>query len=593
MRLLMHEASDCSAPLMFQRSRMIVLPVNPRTELVRQHVPAILAVTLVLLPLSGCSTARKMASVFRPHAVSTAALAADTSTEVVSDEAVATTDAPLAKPAVAQQSLALQSTAERAQKEVAEAEARQAVTLDIDALAQQESRAVEAEIPVEAPIVPVSAESEITPAPAVEPPLLPEPANDKLPEQTSRPVSSSISLAELEALALDNNPTIKQLAASAGKAGDLQYQVGLKPNPKFGYTGNQLADEGTDQHQLYVSQQIVLGDKLELNRRVLGRARQAQMWDVESQRYRVLTDVRLRYYEALAAQKKMELTLDFAEVTRKGVRLSQIRKEALEGSQIEVLQSQIQLDEVELLRQQAEYEYESAWKDLVAIAGVPYLMPAALEGELRPSTADQNWDNLYSMMLGNSPELASAQNRVAEMAALVDRQKVQAIPNLTFELGAGVDNSTDSGMINLNVEAPLPLYNKNQGNISAAYADYCRATQNVERIRLTLKSRLARVAQQYNVARAGVLKYENEILPKAQETLDLSQQAYDAGELNFLQILIVRKTYFESNLEAVKARRDLAQAQVKIDGLLLSGALDAPADFDRDDSLRSQSLDGE
>ncbi|WP_013626751.1 TolC family protein [Rubinisphaera brasiliensis] len=542
---------------------------------------------LVAGQLAGCSTARKVVSVLRPHSISTEHVAALETNATDTASADPSADEVKKSPGAPQRSLELKSIAEQAVAKTASSQTELTapdVTEDTSDILQ------------------VAANSEMAPAPAakptaaadsIEPPLLPEPQVEELPVATAIPARSSLSLASLESLALDNNPTIKQLAASAGKAGDLEYQVGVKPNPMFGYTGNQLADEGTDQHQLYFSQQIVTGDKLALNRRVLSRARQAQLWDVESQRYRVLTDVRLRYYEALAAQQKMELTHDFAEVTRRGVELSELRKDALEGSQIEVLQSQIQLNEVELLRQQAEFEFESAWKDLVAIAGVPYLLPAPLEGELRPGTSEQDWDNLYSMLLGNSPELASAQNRVAEMAALVDRQKVQAIPNLTVELGAGVDNSTDSGMINLNVEAPLPLYNKNKGNISAAYADYCRATQNVERIRLTLKSRLARVAQQYNVARAGVLKYDNEILPKAQETLDLSQQAYDAGELNFLQILIVRKTYFESNLEAVKARRDLAQAQVMIDGLLLSGALDAPADFDRDDSLRSQSLDGE
>ncbi len=89
------------------------------------------------------------------------------------------------------------------------------------------------------------------------------------------------------------------------------------------------------------------------------------------------------------------------------------------------------------------------------------------------------------------------------------------------------------------------------------------------------------------------MKYETEILPKAEQTLSLSEQAFHAGELNFLEILIVRKTYFESNLQAIQARCNLAQAHARIEGLLLSGALEEPIEFRGDDSLRGQTFSGQ
>jgi cobalt-zinc-cadmium efflux system outer membrane protein len=67
----------------------------------------------------------------------------------------------------------------------------------------------------------------------------------------------------------------------------------------------------------------------------------------------------------------------------------------------------------------------------------------------------------------------------------------------------------------------VPIHNKNQGNIRAAYAEYCAATQNVDRIRMSIRRDLARLMREYQVAEATVRQYEETILPKAKEALDL------------------------------------------------------------------------
>ncbi|NJR43808.1 MAG: TolC family protein, partial [Akkermansiaceae bacterium] len=84
---------------------------------------------------------------------------------------------------------------------------------------------------------------------------------------------------------------------------------------------------------------------------------QSQQWQVETQRYRVLTDVRQRFYEALAAQRRLQVATDFEQVAIKGVRNAAARQEALEASRPEFLQAEIQLKQVELQRRQAQPQY--------------------------------------------------------------------------------------------------------------------------------------------------------------------------------------------------------------------------------------------
>ena len=216
-----------------------------------------------------------------------------------------------------------------------------------------------------------------------------------------------------------------------------------------------------------------------------------------------------------------------------------------------------------------------------------------MDAELEERHSHYDWDEVYATLLATSPELAAARTRVAEAQALVCRQEAQAISNVTVHLGAGYDNATDNGMINIQFGAPIPVFNDNAGNISAAHAESIRASHDVHRIELSLKARLASVAREYEAGHAAVDKYQEKILPSAHEMLSLSEQAYTAGELDFLQVLIVRKTFFDSRIRYVESQYQLAQAEAKIRGLMLSGGLSVTNEFDRDASLRDQSFGGQ
>jgi cobalt-zinc-cadmium efflux system outer membrane protein len=410
-------------------------------------------------------------------------------------------------------------------------------------------------------------------------------ADDGTPEP-----GSSLSLVDIEQLALANNPTIQQLSASALKARGIRNQVGVRPNPTIGYFGSQIADAGTDQHGAFVEQEFVTGGKLRLNQRVMDRTVQAQLFDVDTQRYRVLTDIRVQFYETLAAQRRIELTDSFFLVTQQGTEVSRRRKEAMETSQVELLQAEVQMAEISVSRQQAAVAFQGAWKTLMATAGVPHHQPVPLQGDLKPRELQLDWDLVYQNLLSTSPELNAARARVQRARASQVRQEAQPLPNITAQLGAGTDNATGSGLINVMVAAPIPVHNKNQGNISAAWAEYCRATHEVSRLENSLKARLAQASQAFDSAAVAVQTYESTILPKADETLKLSERAYAAGEFDFLQVLIVRRTFFEANLKYVTELANLAQAHATIDGLLLTGGLDQPTDFDGDDVLREQTF---
>jgi cobalt-zinc-cadmium efflux system outer membrane protein len=418
---------------------------------------------------------------------------------------------------------------------------------------------------------------------------LPEPE-----ESTEHGESQSVGLPELVELALKHNPSIQQASATAHKASGLRTQVGLKPNPLIGYFGEEMgSDSSAGLQGAFVSQTFITGGKLEANRRVLDQDYQSILWEVETQRYRVRTDVRIRFYEALAAQRRLELAKNFLAVATKGRDLAQERFDVQEGARPDVLQSEIQLSEIEIIRQRAAVEYQAAWNALVAVVGLTEMTPRRLRGQLPEQLDEKDFETLYQELLNTSPELQTAYARLNTARAQMKRQDIQAIPNITGQLGVGRDNGIGENFANVQLSLPLPIHNRNQGNIQAAYADYCRASQDVARLKLAIRSRLVNALRTYHQSLVSVNQYASTILPKSQESMNLSEQAYIAGEFDFLRVLVARRTYFETNLSYVQARADLAIANARIEGLLLSGGLTAPVEYGRDDSLRGQALSGQ
>jgi len=418
---------------------------------------------------------------------------------------------------------------------------------------------------------------------ATEPPMVPGNVDNSTDLQ---PVQSSMSLSDFESLALANNPSILELAATTQKASGYRHQVGLKANPTFGYQGTQLADRNTDQHVAFLEQEFVTGNKLALNRNVLNEAIRAQLQELEAQKLRVSTDIEVKFYEALAAQRRVHLIGDFQTVTTKGIEVSEARVDAGEGTKIDTLQATIQKNEVDLALQQAGIQFDAAWRGLVALTGIAQMEPTTLIGELPKQLEEKDWMFVTSTVVSSSPEYRAAQTRVAQARAALQRHGVQAIPNLTVQIAAGVDNSTNNGMMNVQIGAPVPVFNKNQGNISAAQAEFCRASMEVQRIHKSIEARLAEVSQDYDAALAAVTKYRDKILPNAAEALKLAEQVYEIGDTTFVQVLVARRTYFDSNLRFVEAQSQLAQANARINGYVLTGGLDAVPDNSGDDSLR-------
>ena len=386
--------------------------------------------------------------------------------------------------------------------------------------------------------------------------------------------SPGLTLSQLEEMATRCNPTVAQAAARVQAARGQYVQVGLYPNPVIGYQASEIGDEGrAGQQGGFIGQEIVTAGKLRLNRDIARQEiRQAELaW--QSQRFRVLTDVRRSFYDVLAAQRALELTEQLVRIGEEGLKSTEALMKAKEVARADVLQARIEAESAKLLLEKARNRHDATWRGLAAVVGDPLMQPAPLAGNLLDGVAQLGWDQTLNRLLAESPQLLDARAGADRAQAALSRECAGRYPNVDLQGSVQYDNATRNSIAGLQIGVPLPIYNRNQGNIRKAQAELAAAQQEVARVQLALQQRLAIVFEQYATANDQVEKYRSSILPNAEESLKLVSLGYRQGEFGYLALLTSQRTYFQTNLAYLEALRDLRAASVAIEGNLLDDSL--------------------
>lgn len=389
--------------------------------------------------------------------------------------------------------------------------------------------------------------------------------------------ATGLALSDLEQLALTSNPSLRRMAALVGAARGNALQAGLPPNPSVGYEGQQLGSGGlAEQHGVLFSQEIIRGGKLRLSRAVADRERMRREQDLIAQELRVLTDVRIGYFQALLAERQIELANTLMTISEEGAHTVDELFQAEEVSRADVLQAQLEVENARIIGQNSRNRHLAAWQELAAVVGDPALAPQDLVGDPAAPTPTLDYQNALTRILSSSPEVASALVEIERANVMLQRARVEPVSNVNVE---GLVNWRDNGIGGkpdggLAVSVPIPVFNRNQGAIAQANHELMAARQALNELELSLQKRLASTFEQYSNARNQTERYRAMILPSADESLAITRKMYAAGEANYTALLTSQRTYSQTQLNYLEAVRALRIAEAEIEGMLLSGSLE-------------------
>src|SRR5712672_200995 len=404
--------------------------------------------------------------------------------------------------------------------------------------------------------------------------------------QTSPSEQKTITLEELQQMALQNNPTFAQSAANIQAAEGRKKQSGLYPNPTVGYQGEQIRGgsfHGGEQG-FFVQQDIVLGGKLGLKRKIFDQELKQAETEAEEQKLRVVTNVRMAYIQALAAQQTLELRNKLSKLAADAVETSHQLANVGQADAPDVLESEVEAQQAELAVTMAEKNQQRVWTALAAVVGNPRLPLMRLDGKLE-DTPPVDADELVEKIVNESPAVKIAELGVKRAEASLAREKREPIPDLQLRGGLqqngellSAPNGRSVGLQGFaDVGVRIPLFNHNQGNIATAKADAERARREVERVKLLLRERAASVVQNYTFSQAAVDRYKNQMIPRAQKAYEMYSKKYQEMAAAYPQVLIAQRTLIQLEVCYVDALQNFATSSVSLQSYLLTDGLESPA----------------
>jgi outer membrane protein, heavy metal efflux system len=398
--------------------------------------------------------------------------------------------------------------------------------------------------------------------------------------------SEGMTLEELQQMALANNPTLGQAKAGVTAAAGRTRQAGLWPNPTVGYVGEEIrgGSYGGGQHGVFIQQNVILGSKLDLDRKVRSEEGQQAVAEAEEQRLRVENGVCIAFYQSLAAQQMLETRKTLSGLAKDAADTTQQLFNVGQADQPDLLQAQVEADEADLAVIAAEQEQQRAWRVLTSVVGKPSMKLTTLAGDLE-DLPQINADEVIETILRESPAVKIAQLESSHADLAFTRARREVIPDLSVRAGY-LNNREDVGSIPpkavgsegfAEVGLNLHIFNRNQGNIAAAKADRERAQFEVQRVSLSLRRLAAPVLQSYSTSRSIVERYKGRTLPNAQKAYDLYLHKYHQGAAAYPQVLIAQRTLFQLQTAYISALENAWMGAAALQGLLLTDPLDLPA----------------
>jgi cobalt-zinc-cadmium efflux system outer membrane protein len=402
------------------------------------------------------------------------------------------------------------------------------------------------------------------------------------------PPGPPVKLEDLEAMALQRNPTLAQAEAAVRAAEGRQRQAGLFPNPIAGYFVDEFAFRSpgeTAEHGAFIEQTIPLGGKLSKARNVFARERDQAAIKAEAQRLRITNAIRLLYFETFGAQRLVQLRADLLQLARETVDITKQLNNVGQADRPDQLQSEIEAERADIDLLNAQNDWLGAWRILAATVGNPELPPAMLAGNPEDDLTPLNETQLLDALLAQSPDVRVSRASLERARAALARARAERVPDLFVRGGLGYSfdrfEAAPFSLVGqrkglegqLEVGVNVPLFNRNQGGIAAAQAEVGIAERDVDRVQLLLRTRFAASFREYRNAQQIVERYRTQVIPRAREAYEINLKSFRAMMAPYPQVLTAQRTLFQVEVEYAKALVQLRERAVGLRGFLLEDGL--------------------
>jgi cobalt-zinc-cadmium efflux system outer membrane protein len=200
---------------------------------------------------------------------------------------------------------------------------------------------------------------------------------------------------------------------------------------------------------------------------------------------------------------------------------------------------------------------------LRALLRLPAAEPSELRGSLDlppPPAIDR-----LEASVDQRPEFAALQAEVREAEAQAQLGRALGRPDLGFRVAYEREESDTIVLGGLTVT--LPAFERGQGTLAAgvARANRARTEADIARQAALADLRTAYAVYEQHAALSAAL--EADALPSLADNETLARRSYEAGEMNLMDSLLIRRDAVDTRLAIIDRRLDAARSRLTVDFL--------------------------
>ncbi len=358
-----------------------------------------------------------------------------------------------------------------------------------------------------------------------------------------------LTLAEAEKLALDAEPGIEALQASAAALRERAVVAGQLPDPvmriglnNFPLESGGFSTEGMTQAAVGFRQMFPAGEKRKLGALALRQAAGAREEQGTARRREVVTATRHAWLDVYRQQRSLDLLRESRPFFTDLVDISRSLYEVGRKGQQDVLRAQLELSRLD----------DRLIDNERRLAGARAALGKWIGDEAgRPIAGDlPEWQSIPALAdieagLREHPLLRAADADIDARSTDVDLAGQRSKPGWALDVGYGYregnlpNGRPRSDMITVGVSVDLPFFRRDSidSTLSAALRERRAALAQREQVRRTLSSRLQAEHAHFSQLSRRMDLYEQQILAQASDHAAASLLAYQNDQADFANVM--------------------------------------------------------
>ncbi len=320
---------------------------------------------------------------------------------------------------------------------------------------------------------------------------------------------------------------------------------------------------------------LELGGKRAARTRAAELARDAAGQDAAVLAAELRADVTRAFFDLSIAQERLRLAQASDALAAQAEAAAVRRVQAGKVSPVEQTKATVARAGAAIELRDARAELLVAQRALSAFWGVAAAVPEADgSAETLPAVPPEAHSVLAAATaaepaaLASTPRALRARLEVEHRQALANVERSKRVPDITLSVGAKRDSGANANMAVLGISVPLPLFDRNQGNLLEAQRLADKAAEDYRALRLEQAAALSQDIARLDAARQAVQALRQDVLPGAGRAYDAARIGFEAGKFNFLDVLDAQRTLFQARAQYLAALSRAHQAAAGIDRIL-------------------------